>query len=83
MFIRVVVVAAYIYPAILDTILLPGGIMFLGLAGVTAYYFKHAWKEKVPVVASEQEGNYESPFQLVPALQFAGLIVIIKFISIA
>jgi uncharacterized membrane protein (DUF4010 family) len=41
-----------------------------------------AWKEKVPVVKAEKEGNYESPFQLVPALQFAGLIVIIKFLAI-
>jgi hypothetical protein len=29
MFIRVMVVAAYIYPMILDSILLPGGMMFL------------------------------------------------------
>jgi uncharacterized membrane protein (DUF4010 family) len=43
----------------------------------------NAWKEKVPIVKSEKEGNYESPFQLVPALQFAGLIVIIKFLSVA
>jgi uncharacterized membrane protein (DUF4010 family) len=82
MFIRVVIVAAYIYPQILDSILLPGGVMFLGLAGVTAYYLINAWKEKVPVVKSEKEGNYESPFQLVPALQFAGLIVVIKFFAI-
>ena len=32
MFIRVVVVAAYIYPPILDSIVISGGIMFLGLA---------------------------------------------------
>lgn len=83
MFIRVVVVAAYIYPPILDSIVIPGGIMFFGLAWVTLYYLINAWKEKVPVVKSEKEGNYESPFQLMPALQFAWLIVIIKFISIA
>ncbi len=56
--------------------------MFIGLAGVTAYLFVNTWKEKIPVVKSEKEGNYESPFQLVPALQFAGLIVIIKFVAI-
>jgi uncharacterized membrane protein (DUF4010 family) len=71
MFVRVVVVAAYIYPSILDSILIPGGVMFLGLMGVTTYYLINAWKEKVPVVKSEKEGNYESPFQLLPALQFA------------
>lgn len=82
MFIRVIVVAAYIYPSILDSILLPGTMMFLGLAGVTVYHLMNAWKEKIPAVKSEKEGNYESPFQLVPALQFAGLIVIIKFVAI-
>lgn len=49
---------------------------------MTGYYLSNAWKEKVPVVKSEKEGNYESPFQLIPALQFAGLIIIIKFIAI-
>lgn len=82
MFIRVIVVAAYIYPAILDSIIVPGMMMFIGLAGVTGYLFVNTWKEKIPVVKSEKEGNYESPFQLVPALQFAGLIVIIKFVAI-
>jgi uncharacterized membrane protein (DUF4010 family) len=82
MFIRVIVVAAYIYPTILDSIIVPGMMMFIGLAGVTAYLFVNTWKEKIPVVKSEKEGNYESPFQLVPALQFAGLIVIIKFVAI-
>lgn len=82
MFIRVLIVAAYIYPAILDSILLPGSMMFLWLGWVTLYYFLGAWKEKIPVVKAEKEGNYESPFQLVPALQFAWLIVIIKFFAI-
>jgi len=82
MFIRVIIVAAYIYPAILESIALPAAMMFFGLAGITWYHLIHAWKEKIPVVKSEQEGNYESPFQLIPALQFAGLIIIIKFIAI-
>jgi uncharacterized membrane protein (DUF4010 family) len=82
MFIRVMVVASYIYPTILDSILLPGIMMFVWLASVTVWNLMKAWKEKVPVVTSEKEGNYESPFQLLPALQFAGLIVIIKFIAI-
>ena len=82
MFIRVVVVAAYIYPPILDSILIPGGVMFLGLTGMMVYYFLWSRSEKVPVVSEEKKGNYESPFQLVPALQFAGLILIIKFIAI-
>ena len=83
MFIRVVAVAAYIYFPILYSIFLPWGVMFLALSSITGYYFIKAWNEKVTVVQEEKEGNYESPFRLVPALQFAGLIIIIKFISIA
>jgi hypothetical protein len=48
------VVAAYIYPSILDSILLPGAAMFLGLAGVTLFHGIRAWKEKVSVVKSEK-----------------------------
>jgi uncharacterized membrane protein (DUF4010 family) len=33
------------------------------------------------VKVDEKKREYESPFQLLPALQFAGLIVLIKFIS--
>lgn len=82
MFLRVVVVGSYIYPPILNSIIFPGGMMFLGLAWVTIFYLVQAWDEKVPVIPEEKEGNYESPFQLVPALHFAGLIIVIKFIAI-
>lgn len=56
--------------------------MFLWLTSVTFFYGAKAYREKIPVVNAEKEWNYESPFQLIPALQFAGLIVIIKFIAI-
>jgi uncharacterized membrane protein (DUF4010 family) len=82
MFIRVMIVAAYIYPDIMQSILIPGAMMFLGLAGVTLFFFVSSRGERVVVVEDEKKGNYESPFQLVPALQFAALIVMIKFIAI-
>ncbi len=83
MFIRVVLVAGYIYPNILGSILIPGGVMFLGLTGMMTYYFIWTRGEKVPVEEAEKRWTYESPFQLLPALQFAGLILVIKFLSAA
>ncbi len=46
------------------------------------YYLIQSRRETgVPVDTTEKK-EYESPFQLLPAIQFAGLIVVIKFLSI-
>lgn len=81
MFLRVVLVAFIIYPPIIDSILIPGGMMFLGLSTMALYYFFESRYEKIVATAEEKKDSYESPFQLLPAIQFAGLIVVIKFIS--
>lgn len=81
MFIRVIVVAAYLYLQILETIWLPATIMFAGLIGSTLYYYLKTRDEKVIVSLDEKKREYESPFKIIPALQFAGLIVLVKFVS--
>jgi uncharacterized membrane protein (DUF4010 family) len=81
MFIRVIVVAGYLYLQILETIWLPATIMFAGLIGSTLYYYLKTRDEKVIVWLDEKKREYESPFKLIPALQFAGLIVLVKFVS--
>lgn len=81
MFLRVLIVAAVIYPRILETITRPALFMLLGLTGMTLYYFFESRNERIPVQDDEKKESYESPFQLVPALQFAWLIVVVKFIS--
>lgn len=45
------------------------------------YFLKSRGEVATPIDATEKK-EYESPFQLIPAMQFAGLIVIIKFLSI-
>jgi uncharacterized membrane protein (DUF4010 family) len=46
-------------------------------------YFYLQSKKKQPIADEEdKKQEYESPFQLLPAIQFAGLIVIIKYLSI-
>lgn len=73
MFIRVILVAFLIYPPILQTIIFPASVMFLGLSGMALYSFYIAHKEegKIAVKTENEEKEYESPFQLIPAIQFA------------
>lgn len=83
MFLRVIIVAFVIYPPILGSIIVPAFVMFLGLSGYALYTYMQTRSEKTkPIDIATGEKEYESPFQLVPAMQFAGLIVIIKFLSI-
>lgn len=82
MFIRVVLVAFVIYPPILTTILFPASVMFMGLLAMTGFIFFQARKEVSTKEIETETKEYESPFQLLPAIQFAGLIVIIKFLSV-
>lgn len=71
MFIRVIIVAFVIYPPILSTILLPASIMFLGLLAMTVFVFFQARKEGSTKEIETEAKEYESPFQLLPAIQFA------------
>lgn len=83
MFLRVIIVAFVIHPPILSSIIVPALVMFVGLSGYALYTYTKTHSEKSkPVDIETGEKEYESPFQLVPAIQFAGLIVIIKFLSI-
>lgn len=83
MFIRVILVAFVIYPPILASILIPALVMFAGLAGYALYaYFQTRRESTKESETDTSEKEYESPFQLGPAIQFAGLIVIIKFLSV-
>lgn len=83
MFLRVIIVAFVIYPPILASIIIPALIMFVGLAGYAGYTYLQTRKESSkPATIDTEEKEYESPFQLIPAMQFAGLIVVIKFLSI-
>ena len=82
MFLRVIIVAGIIYPTILSTIWIPASVMFVGLSGMAVYYYIESRKELSVPKDENEEKKYESPFQLIPAMKFAWLIVIIKFLSI-
>lgn len=82
MLLRVIIVAGVIYPAILWTIFFPSLAMFLGLLIISWYFHFFSPWEKWMVSLEREVKTYESPFQLLPAIQFAWLIVVIKFLSI-
>lgn len=54
--------------------------MFLAFLLATGYFYWKTLSEKNTKKASI-ENNIRSPFRIVPALQFAAIIVVIKFIS--
>ena len=54
--------------------------MFWVFLAATLYFYIQAKKDKKNKAIS-METNMRSPFQIVPALQFAWLIVVIKYIS--
>jgi uncharacterized membrane protein (DUF4010 family) len=80
MFTRVFVIVAFFSFALFQAILIPGGIMFLVFLAATFYFYLQSKKEKSRKKISV-ESKVRSPFRVMPALQFAGLIVLIKFIS--
>ncbi|MBP9779160.1 MgtC/SapB family protein [Candidatus Gracilibacteria bacterium] len=82
MFLRVIIMAGGIYFSILTTIWIPATIMLVGLLIMTFYYYIQSRKETTHQSNLTEKKEYESPFQLLPAIQFAGLIVLINFLSI-
>ena len=80
MFIRVFAIVAVFSTSLFWAIIIPGWAMFLAFILATGYfYWKTLWEKNVK--QASVENNVRSPFRIVPALQFAGIIVLIKFIS--
>ena len=79
MFIRVILISAVVNPALLNTIIFPASAMFVTLTGSTYYYYYLSRKDRL--IKTSENDEYESPFQIMPALQFAGIVVAIKFLS--
>lgn len=81
MFIRVLLVAGYLYVNIVETIWIPAWVMLIWLSWMAWYYAIQRKNETSPIKLEEKKEHYESPFQIIPALQFSLLIIFIKFIS--
>ena len=84
MCIRVIAISGFYSSAILSVVTIPALCMLAGLLG-TAYYF-YQQSPLVRIVKKDEpepseNTEYESPFRLVPAMQFALVIVAVKFVS--
>jgi uncharacterized membrane protein (DUF4010 family) len=69
MFVRVIIISGFYSPTILQTIITPAAVMFMTLVGSAYYYYYLSKRERI--VKTEEKAVYQSPFQIVPALQFA------------
>ncbi len=77
MLFRVIIIVTAFNPYLLWTLLVPIVAMILTSWLILLWLWKKSKIHEEIVVASK----YESPFQIIPALKFAGLIVLIKFFS--
>ena len=80
MFLRVFAIVFFFSVPLFMAILAPGGVMFWVFLLATGYFYMLSRKEKHKKSIGVQE-NIRSPFRVWPALKFAALIVLIKFVS--
>jgi len=79
MFLRVFIVVLFFSASLFGAIIIPGWVMFLTFLTCTGYFYLKSRNEKVK--KTSQGEPIRSPFRIAPALKFAGIIVLIKFIS--
>lgn len=77
MLVRVVIIVTAFNPYLLGTLLIPIFAMIITSSIILVWLWKKSKDHDTTIVS----GTYESPFQIIPALKFAGLIVLIKFFS--
>jgi uncharacterized membrane protein (DUF4010 family) len=77
MFVRVLIIVAFIYPQILSQIYIPA----LGMFGVFAVSIGLCISRIHTAATPSDIAPSESPFQILPAIKFALFIVFIKFLS--
>lgn len=80
MCIRVIVISGFYSPTILSVVIIPASCMLIGLIG-TALFFYRKGNGSVTIESEKPKDEYESPFRLIPAIQFALVIVVVKFLS--
>ena len=80
MFVRVFAIVLFFSTSLFTAIIVPGGVMFGAFLLATGYFYLRSRKDKT-IKSDGEDKNIRSPFRIVPALQFAAVIVAIKFIS--
>lgn len=77
MLFRIVIIVTAFNPYLLGTLLIPISAMIITSSIVLVGLWRKSKNHDKVTIA----GTYESPFQIIPALKFAGLIVLIKLFS--
>ena len=80
MFLRVFAIVGFFSLALFHSIIIPWAAMFGAFLLATGYFYLKSLGEKSKKQANI-ENNVRSPFRIAPALQFAAIIVLIKFVS--
>ncbi len=80
MLIRVILITAVFAFALLKTIAVPMLLMLVVMISFIVYHFIRA-KSETNEVAVHMEEELKSPFEVLPAMKFALLILLIKFLS--
>ena len=80
MFIRVLFIVAIFHVALLEVLMIPLGLMLLTII-VCIYISVFKSRKQIINPATQEHPEFQSPFQIGPALKFAVFIVAIKFLS--
>jgi len=79
MFLRVFAIVFFVSISVFSTFFFPALAMFLAFLIATLYFYRQSRNTKK--ITSDESASMRSPFRILPALQFAGIIVLVKFIS--
>lgn len=79
MLVRVVTIVLFVAAPLTQAVIVPAGLMFLGLAGASAFLLLKSRNSKKKELHVEEK--LESPFSILPAIKFAAFVVLIKFVS--
>lgn len=80
MFLRVFVIVLFFSTSLFGALIIPGWVMFATFLLATTYFYFKA-KKNTKIKNESEDKNIRSPFRIAPALKFAWVIVLIKFIS--
>lgn len=81
MFLRVMVIVFIFNISLLSSILIPSIVMLLALLSYMIIFFYRSKKNSEKITIKEWSSKVESPFRIAPALSFAFVVLLVKFIA--
>lgn len=81
MFLRVIIIVVIFNINLLATILIPSILMMIWLVLYIIFFYKRSQKNHESTKSVETWERIQSPFRITPALKFAGIVLLTKFIA--